>query len=228
MTNNKIQQLIEQSHKYRAKNTKYHNLFSIEVFVSDPLPENIDLNSVFSFINDRIPPFIINLVDVVYIGFFQDLEDRNINAKYSDGAIYVTNEQDSGEDMADDIIHELAHALEEAYGQDIYQDGTIEQEFLGKRKKLERLLRYMQFDTHLYDFEKTEYDKRLDFFLHKDIGYDIVDPLVNGLFVDAYAATSLREYFATGFEDYYLNNGEFIKNMNPVLYRAINNLNDLE
>ena len=228
MTNNKIQQLIEQSHKYRAKNTKYHNLFSIEVFVSDPLPENIDLNSVFSFINDRIPPFIINLVDVVYIGFFQDLEDRNINAKYSDGAIYVTNEQDNDEDMADDIIHELAHALEEAYGQDIYQDGTIEQEFLGKRKKLERLLRYMQFDTHLYDFEKTEYDKRLDFFLHKDIGYDIVDPLVNGLFVDAYAATSLREYFATGFEDYYLNNGEFIKNMNPVLYRAINNLNDLE
>ncbi len=76
--------------------------------------------------------------------------------------------------------------------------------------------------------KKTEYDKRLDFFLHKDIGYDIVDPLVNGLFVDAYAATSLREYFATGFEDYYLNNGEFIKNMNPVLYRAINNLNDLE
>ena len=228
MTNNKIQQLIEQSHKYRAKNTKYHNLFSIEVFVSDPLPENIDLNSVFSFINDRIPPFIINLIDVVYVGFFRDLEDRNINAKYSDGAIYVTNEQDNDEDMTDDIIHELAHALEEAYGQDIYQDGTIEQEFLGKRKKLERLLRYMQFDTHLYDFEKTEYDKRLDFFLHKDIGYDIVDPLVNGLFVDAYAATSLREYFATGFEDYYLNNGEFIKNMNPVLYRAINNLNDLE
>ena len=48
-----------------------------------------------------------------------------------------------------------------------------------------------------------------------------------GLFVSPYAATSLREYYASGFEDYYLNNGKVIKKISPALYEKINNLNNL-
>ena len=34
----------------------------------------------------------------------------------SDGAIYVTNEQDDDEDFIDDMIHEIAHLVENTYG----------------------------------------------------------------------------------------------------------------
>lgn len=225
---NKIQQIVKESFRSRVKNSNYHNFFSIEVFVNDPLPSNIDLDYVFSFINRRISPFILDLINSVHIGYFQDLEDRHINAKYSDGKIYLTNDQSDNNDMVDDIVHELAHALEDSYGKEIYLDKSIEQEFLGKRKKLERFLRYMEYDTHLYDFEKIEYDKRLDFFLLKDVGYDTIETLTMGLFINPYAATSVREYFAEGFEDYYLNNADYVRNMCPALYKVLDQINKVE
>lgn len=228
MMKNKIQQIVKESFRSRVKNSNYHNFFSIEVFVNDPLPSNIDLDYVFSFINRRISPFILDLINSVHIGYFQDLEDRHINAKYSDGKIYLTNDQSDNNDMVDDIVHELAHALEDSYGKEIYLDKSIEQEFLGKRKKLERFLRYMEYDTHLYDFEKIEYDKRLDFFLLKDVGYDTIETLTMGLFINPYAATSVREYFAEGFEDYYLNNADYVRNMCPALYKVLDQINKVE
>jgi hypothetical protein len=225
---NPIQKLIEKSHKQRQQQAKYHNFSSIEVFIDDPLPENIDLNNVFSFINSRIPPYILELVKSVHIGHYRELEDRHINAMYSDGTIYITNDQKSDNDVIDDIIHELAHAVEDHYGKEVYLSGEIEQEFLGKRKKLERLLRYMDYDTHLYDFENPQYLKKFDFFLLKGVGYDIIESLTIGLFINPYAVTSLREYFATGFEDYYLNNGDNIRETSPQLYRVLEELNNME
>ena len=49
-------------------------------------------------------------------------------------AQYIANDQDSDKDMIDDIIHEIAHSVEEMYGHGIYDDGSVEREFLGKRK----------------------------------------------------------------------------------------------
>ena len=226
--NNLIQKLIKENHEQRQQKVKYHNFSSIEVFIDDPLPDNIDLNNVFSFINSRIPPYILELADSVHIGDYPDLEQRHINAKYSNGAIHLTNDQDNDDDIIDDIIHELAHAVEEHYGSELYLNGDIEQEFRGKRKKLERLLRYMDYDTHLYDFENPQYLKKFDFFLLKGVGYDIIESLTIGLFINPYAATSLREYFATGFEDYYLNNGDYIRETSPQLYKVLEELNNME
>jgi len=226
--NNPIQKLIKEAHRERQQQAKYHNFSSIEVFIDAPLPDTIDLNNVFLFINERVPPYILELVESVRIGKYQKLEDRHINAMYSDGTIYLTNDQASDDDIVDDIIHELAHAVEEHYGSELYLNGHIEQEFLGKRKKLERLLRYMDYDTHLYDFENPQYRKKFDFFLLKDVGYDIIESLTIGLFINPYAATSLREYFATGFEDYYLNNGDYIREASPQLYKVLEELNNME
>ena len=225
---NKIHQLIEGSYEHRLKNSNYHVFSSIDVHIIDSLPEDVDLQYVFSFINKRIPPFILELIDVVYIGSFKDLEERHINAKYADGAIYVTNDQKNNQDMIDDIIHELAHAVEESYGQEIYSSGIVEQEFLGKRKRLERLLRYLNYDTHKYDFNNPEYKKKLDFFLFMDVGYDTIESLINGLFVSPYSATSLREYFAEGFEHYYLNKAQLVKKISPSLYDVLELLNGIE
>ena len=68
---NPIQKLIEENFRQRKQQSKYHNFFSIEVFIDDPLPEDIDLNNVFSFINRRIPPYILELVDSVHIGKYR-------------------------------------------------------------------------------------------------------------------------------------------------------------
>lgn len=225
---NKVQQIVKESFNSRAKNSHYHNFFSIEVFINDPLPNNIDLDYIFSFINGRISPFILDLVKSIHIGYFKDLEERHINAKYTNNEIYLTNDQDSNDDMIDDIVHELAHALEDAYGKEVYLDKSIEQEFLGKRKKLERLLRYMDYDTHLHDFEKVSYNKKLDFFLLKEVGYDTIETLTMGLFINPYSVTSLQEYFAEGFEDYYLNNADYVKEVCPALYKVLDQINKIE
>ena len=46
------------------------------------------------------------------------------------------------------------------------------------------------------------------------------------LFLDPYSITSLREYFATGFEEYYLENRLYLKDLSPYVYKKLFLLND--
>ena len=55
---------------------------------------------------------------------------------------------------------------------------------------------------HLYDF--TEYNKKFDNFFANEVGYPTLLSLTMGLFVSPYGATSIQEYFANGFEKYFL------------------------
>jgi hypothetical protein len=48
-----------------------------------------------------------------------------------------------------------------------------------------------------------------------------------GIFIRPYAAISLREYFATGFEAYYLGNKIHLEKISPMLYDKINELHQL-
>ena len=54
------------------------------------------------------------------------------------------------------------------------------------------------------DFLDSEFDQEMDDFLYKEIGYDNLNYLINGLFLNPYAVTSIREYFASGLEKYFL------------------------
>ena len=47
-----------------------------------------------------------------------------MNAMYSDGALYISNVQDNNEDMKDDIVHEISHAVEERYKDIAYEEGA--------------------------------------------------------------------------------------------------------
>ena len=64
-----------------------------------------------------MPEHFLSLIDVVYIGKFDFFEEREVNAMFVDDALYISNEQDNGEDMLDDIVHEFAHAVEKRYGE---------------------------------------------------------------------------------------------------------------
>ena len=113
-----------------------YNLGSVNVFIKDKLPEEIDPDFVFNYISSRIPFRLIKNVDIIYVGQFPEMTDRDINAYFEDGAIYVTNDQEEEMDMIDDLIHELAHAVENNNDEFIYGSGLLQRELMAKRERL--------------------------------------------------------------------------------------------
>ena len=177
-----------------------------------------------SIISQKIPDIFFENVDVVYVGQFDIFRERQINAVFKDRAIYVTNEQDNEKDMIDDIVHEIAHAVEEQFRDFLYDDGEIKQEFLGKRKRLQQALSSEGIQTSNRSILNTEYSKEFDNFLYNDVGYEIISNLTMGLFLSPYSATSLREYFAIGFEEFFIGDQNYLKKISLQIFNKINNL----
>ncbi len=203
------------------------NLSGIDVYIKDRLPEEINPDFIFNYISARVPFHLTTGVDIVYIGQFPEMKERDINAYYEDGAIYVSNIQDDEMDMIDDIIHELAHAVEKNNDELIYGDGKIQNEFAAKRKVLSTRLGQISNVPKDFNFN-IEYDREIDDYLYKTVGYDILNQLVVGIYSSAYASTSVSEYFARGFEEYFIGDKQSLKNMSPVLYKIIDELVHME
>ena len=72
----------------------------------------------------------------------------------------------------------------------------------------------------------TEYNETFDNFLYKEVGYSKLGSAVMGLFVSPYAATSLEEYWAVGFEDYFVGDREYLKKISPQLFNKIKEIKD--
>ena len=78
-------------------------------------------------------------------------------------------------------------------------------------------------------FKNTEYDEDFDMYLYKKIGYGKLGDMLMGLFISPYAPTSLREYFATGFTEFYMDSDHnYLKKLSPALYDKILTLQDPE
>ena len=207
---------------------EYYLTGDTKLFVTEPLPDEIDINDISVYLKTHIPNKFISLIDVIYVGQFAHLNDRNVNAVYMDGAIYVTNKQDDFKDMIDDIIHEIAHAVESRYQAFIYADEKIKNEFLRKREALRRVLKYEGFETDPAYFNDVDYHVEFDNFLYREVGYPKLGTLSHHIFASPYAATSLREYFADGFEDFYLGKRRHLKEISPVLYSKLEELQNEE
>jgi len=52
--------------------------------------------------------------------------------------------------------------------------------------------------------------------------------MVPGIFSSPYAITSLREYWAKGFEEYYLGVQQDLKKISPVLFSKLMQIHNLE
>jgi len=215
---NVIRTLLENS---RKQGNEYFLFGNVYVYVRDNLPENVSLEEAFQFIYSKIPQHLFSEVEAVYVGDFDELRERQVQSVYKDGTIYVTNMQSNTMDMIEDIVHELSHSLEEPYGMFIYGDARISSEFIGKRIRLRDILEGYDFETDKMDFENPEFDKDFDEYLHKEVGYPVLINLTLGLYNSPYAATSLREYWASGFEEYILGDRETIKSISPVLFEKI-------
>jgi hypothetical protein len=93
-------------------------------------------------------------------------------------------------------------------------------EFAGKRKRLKHILEADGWDIE-QDFSETEYNEELDLFLYQNIGYMNLGAYTSGLFVSPYAVTSLQEYWAVGFEDYFIGDREYVRKISPQLFSKI-------
>ena len=152
------------SEKVLSERKEYHLFNRIYVYIKDPLPEHVNLSLILQRVEDTIPDHLTQEVDSIFIGQFEELNSREVDAVYDKGTIYLTTDQEDDEDIFDDIVHEIGHSVENWAGVEIYGDGVIEREFVAKRKKLFTILKSLEYDVQLIDFLDTEYSKNFDFF----------------------------------------------------------------
>jgi hypothetical protein len=214
---------IRESAKRGRRMKDHYNLNNISVVIKDRLPENVDAEFVFSYISARIPFYLTQNVEMVYVGKFPEMDEREINAFYENDAIYVTNEQEEEMDMIEDIIHEISHAVEQNNQEFIYESGALQREFIAKRQLLSNLLS-QKYDVPADFNVNFEYDRAIDDFLFRTVGYDALNQICVNIFPSAYAATSVSEYWAKGFEELFLGDKKDLKAQCPVLYRILGTL----
>jgi hypothetical protein len=213
--------------KNSKENAGIYYLNDIPVWTEDPLPDSINLRQVLLDVAKRLPNIYLKYIQAVRIGIFEEMLEKELNALYKDGVLYVSNMQDNDTDMLDDLIHEIAHAVEEHNNDLIYGDEQIFLEFLGKRKRLYELLKSEGYDVTIEQFLTTTYDYDFDMFLFQDIGYPVLETLTLGLFLSPYSVTSINEYFAIGFENFYMDESIYVKKICPILLEKILYLDEL-
>ena len=224
----KYLKFLTESKKRSKRLGEKYVLNNIPLIVKDPFVIDINVETVFDRVSELVPTKFFSFIDAIYVGDFDIMREREINAMYKDGTIYVSNYQSDEEDMVDDIIHEIAHAVEDNFMMQIYGDNQIEVEFLSKRMTLKKRLELEGFDLRGLNFLNPELDRQFDEFLHKEVGYAILTSLTNDLFYSPYGATSLREYFANGFECYFhKRDHRFLQKVSPAIYFKLENLMEL-
>ena len=211
--------------------SNFYTSTGIHVYFKDQmLDDSVDIEKVVSSLESRIPSQLLSEVEMIIIGHFEEFEERELTAFFRDGALYISNVQMDEDGLLEDMIHETAHAVEIAYGQEIYADAKIKDEFLRKREHLYNLLWSMEFKAPKNLFMDPEYNFEFDEFLLKDVGYDKLSKIISGLYINPYAPTSLQEYFATGFAEFYMhpNDHSYLKQISPALYRKLEKINNIE
>lgn len=222
----KIKMSLKKVIQNKKRNEKRFSWQGVEVIIKDPITNSeVSMKDVLGDIQTKIPRNFLTNVDVIYVGDFEFLNDRSVQAMYENSCIFVTNNQSDVEDMCDDIVHEIAHSLEEVHREMIYADGSLEKEFTEKRKQLCMILKSEGFEADLSSFMKPTYDRGFDDYLYKSIGYPALNMLSANVFYSPYAVTSLREYFANGFEAYYYyRDHDFLQKSCPTLYKKLYSL----
>jgi hypothetical protein len=197
----KIQKIIENSARKSRKQKKEFLLFGrVMVYIQDPLVSDaVNFEDIIIQLEEFVPPHLFDGIDLIYVGHFQDLFDRELEATYENAAILITNTLANNIDYIENIVHETGHALEsnnEGHGAE-----------------------------HIDEME-PEYQEEMDKFLYQELGYESLNYLINGLFLNPYAVTSLREYFASGIEKYLLSadDRKYLKILSPKLIEKIEEL----
>ena len=177
---------------------------------------------------EQIPNHLFYNIDIIYVGSFKHLSDRDVKAVYDDGAIYVTNKQSSEDDLYDDILHEVGHAVEKTYYEDIFLDNQLEDEYLSKKNYIiKKLNSYGEKIDNSYSYQ-TKYNKEFDEYLFYDVGFSKLENFTRGIFMTPYSMTSISEYFCEGLEYFIKSDPNHLQKVCPVLYNKVRTLIELD
>jgi len=204
--------------------TDFYTAEGLHVYFKDQLTrDTVDVEKVISKVESIVPRHLRTEIEMIIVGQFEEFVENHFNAFYKDGMVHVTNDQQDDYDMIEDIVHEIAHSTESPHGYHIYGDGKVKDEFLRKRFALHDILWQAGFKTPKAFFGNTEYSEEFDLFLLQQVGYDKLQSYAAGIFITAYAPTSLREYYATGFTEFFLNpdGHNYMKKVSPQLYKKL-------
>ena len=226
----RLNYIREAQKRINKKLDSFYTSTGIHIYVKDPfLHDSVDIERVVDRIENNVPAHLLSEVEMIVVGWFDEFEERAINAFYKDGILHISNVQQDEEDIFDDVVHEVAHSLEGPNGLHIYGDQKVKNEFLGKRRRMKEVLAANGYKIPPSFFKNTEYNEEFDMYLYKTIGYGKLGEMMMGLFISPYAPTSLREYFATGFTEFYLDSDHsYLKKLSPALYDKILTLQDPE
>ena len=216
-------EVFKQNHNNK-KVTDFYTADGLHVYIKDQLlNDEVDIETVISKVESTVPQHLRSDVEMIIVGHFEEFEENHFNAFYKDGMVHVTNDQQDNFDMIEDIVHEMAHSTEAPHGYHIYGDGKVKEEFLRKRFVLHDILWQHGHKAPRAFFSNTEYDEEFDDYLLKQVGYDKLQGYAAGVFLTTYAPTSLREYYATGFTEFFLNpdGHNYMKKVSPQLYKKI-------
>jgi len=98
-TKNNIEEIIRNSLKKSEEQKREYSLFGrVFVYVKDPVLENINVSSILYKIEKIMPPHLMDEVDEILVGSFDRNEDRQLEAHYDSGAIYITSNLPTEED----------------------------------------------------------------------------------------------------------------------------------
>ena len=147
--------LSKQQKKLQQKSTDFYTPAGLHVYFKEPV-ENVDVESAVAKVENTLPEHLRSEVEMIIVGWFDEFEERSINAFYDSGTLYISNIQDDEIDMFDDIIHEISHSLEEPYGYFIYGDKKVEEEFLRKRNYLHDILWNMGYEAYVCENPSTK------------------------------------------------------------------------
>jgi hypothetical protein len=167
----------------------------------------------------------VNL-DKIRIENDEEFRERDINALYRDNQFIISPKQKNANDLIDDIIHEFAHHVETLFTEEIYSDEKIKNEFLRKRQEMKFEIQSEGYWVGDYDFDELRFNEKFDTFLYSRLGRNMLRMVTTGLFIRPKASVSLREYFATGFEAYYLGKQNSLEKISPMLFDKIDELNN--
>ena len=125
--------LIESQRQLKNNIQDFYTPGGIHVYFKDKLAnDEINVEDIVAKVEEIIPEHLLSEVEMIIVGWFEEFEDREINAFYKDGTLFISNLQDDSQDMYDDVIHEISHSIETPYGYQIYGDNKVRDEFLRK------------------------------------------------------------------------------------------------
>ena len=154
----RLNYIREAQKRINKKLDSFYTSTGINIYVKDPfLHDSVDIERVIDRIENSVPAHLLSEVEMIVVGWFDEFEERAINAFYKDGILHISNVQQDEDDIFDDVIHEVAHSLEGPNGLHIYGDQKVKNEFLAKRRRMKEILEANGYKIHPSYFKNTEY-----------------------------------------------------------------------